>query len=62
MAFDNQYPNRKDQRKPYRRSKAFDRSCRSHGSCSYCERNRLFSSRRREPLLDKEDILRYGIG
>jgi hypothetical protein len=25
----------------YRGSKAFDRSCRNHGSCSYCENNRL---------------------
>lgn len=52
MAFDTHYPNRKDKRKAYRKSKAFDRSCRNHGSCSYCENNRLNGSRRREPLLE----------
>ena len=34
----------KDRRKPYRKSKAFDRTCRNHGSCSWCEQNRLRSS------------------
>lgn len=52
MSFDTQYKNRKDWRKPYRKSKLFDRSCRNHGSCKYCENNRLFSSKRREPLVD----------
>lgn len=36
MAFDNHYPNRKDRRKPYKGSKAFDRSCRPGGDCPYC--------------------------
>jgi hypothetical protein len=26
----------------YRGSKAFDRSCRNHGTCSYCSRNRQY--------------------
>lgn len=30
----------KEHRKPYRKSKLFDRSCRNHGSCPYCESNR----------------------
>lgn len=50
MAFDIHYPNRKDRRKPYRKSKAFDRSCRNHGDCPYCEGNRLHGSKRREPI------------
>lgn len=50
MSFDKNYPNRKDQRKPYRRSKAFDRTCRNHGSCPYCKLGRLHSNKRREPL------------
>lgn len=42
MSFDNHhYPNRKDHRAEYHGSKAFDRSCRNHGSCKHCERNRL---------------------
>ena len=41
MSFDNHhYPNRKDHREPYRGSKGFDRSCRNHGGCPYCEGGR----------------------
>jgi hypothetical protein len=38
----------KEKRKQYqgRTSKKFDRSCRNHGNCGYCENNRLFSFRR----------------
>jgi len=38
----------KDWRKPYRKSKAFDPSCRNHGGCGYCEENRTHSSRKSE--------------
>lgn len=41
MSFDKAYPNRKDQRAPYRGSKSFARSCRVHGRCSWCTCNRL---------------------
>ena len=40
MSFDTEYPNRKDRRKPYRKSAAFDPSCRPHGGCPWCEGNR----------------------
>lgn len=33
-------------RKPYRKSKAFDYTCRNHGPCKYCYDNRTFSSRK----------------
>lgn len=46
MSFDNRYPNRKDHRQPYRGSKSFDRSCRNHGGCPYCEGNRTISRKR----------------
>ena len=32
----------KEHRKPYRGAKAIDRSCRNHGSCPHCRRNRLY--------------------
>jgi hypothetical protein len=35
----------KEHRKPYRGSKAFDRSCRNHGDCPYCKNNRLFKKK-----------------
>ena len=31
----------KEKRKPYRKAKAIDRTCRNHGSCPYCTANRL---------------------
>ena len=54
MSFDNHYPQRKDWRKPYRKSKAFDRSCRPHGSCDWCKNNRLHKNARRG-LRPKDD-------
>ena len=52
MSFDTRYPNRKDIRKPYRKAKAFDRTCRNHGSCPYCHCARLHNDRRRELAAD----------
>jgi predicted nucleotidyltransferase len=52
MSFDNKnYPNRKDHIKPYYGSKAFDRSCRNHGSCDWCHDNRTHSTKTRDPNL-----------
>jgi hypothetical protein len=42
MAFDTDYPNRKDWRKQYHKSKAFDQNCRNHGSCNFCYSNRMY--------------------
>lgn len=63
MAFDNHYPNRKDKRAPYRKSKRFDRSCRNHGSCGYCKSNRTIQAKRVE-LAAKEEmkVLDYYLG
>jgi len=46
MSFDNHYPNRKDHRRPYHGSKAFDATCRNHGACTYCVEGRLHKHRR----------------
>lgn len=40
MSFDKAIKSGKEKRKPYRKSKAFDGTCRNHGSCPWCERNR----------------------
>lgn len=37
----------KEHRKPYRKSKAIDYSCRNHGSCAYCKRNRLHNTKKK---------------
>jgi hypothetical protein len=33
-------------KRPYTKSKRFDKSCRCHGGCGYCEGNRLFGTYR----------------
>jgi hypothetical protein len=46
----------KEKRKAYRGSKRFDCSCRNHGSCGYCERNRtLFDKKARLRVAGQED-------
>lgn len=50
MAFDNQYPSRKDQRRQYRDGRAVDRTCRCHGRCSWCASSRKAKHLRRMPL------------
>lgn len=54
MSFDNYYPNRKDWRKKYKKSKRFDRSCRNHGSCPYCEANRLLFDKKKRIIADNK--------
>lgn len=40
MALNKAITHSKEHRRHYRKSKAWDSSCRNHGSCSYCESNR----------------------
>lgn len=42
------------QRKPYTGSKAADSSCRSHGGCPYCLRNRMHGYKRPIQVLEDE--------
>ena len=53
MGFEKAIEHGKTRRKPYRGSKAFDPSCRNHGSCPWCEGNRTYKNRKRE-LQSKE--------
>jgi hypothetical protein len=41
-------------RKPYTKSKRFDRSCRNHGGCPYCLNTRTYNDRRRRRAADAE--------
>lgn len=43
-------------KKPYTKSKRFDKSCRNNGSCSYCRGNRLHKHAK-QPLLKESLIL-----
>lgn len=46
----------KEKRKEYRGAKAIDRTCRNHGSCEWCKRNRLYNYKK---MLDKFDLKDY---
>jgi hypothetical protein len=46
MSLDKAIEHKKELRKPYRGSKRFDRSCRNHGNCGYCEGNRKFRDKK----------------
>ena len=52
----------KEKRKPYRGAKAVDYTCRNHGSCSWCEGNRLYSSKRKLIGVnnEKSDFIKQG--
>jgi hypothetical protein len=56
MSLEKAIIHKKEKRKPYRGSKAFDCSCRNHGSCGYCEGNRtLFDRKARLRVSDQVD-------
>jgi hypothetical protein len=50
MSFDKNYPNRKDIRKPYRKSKTICTACRNHGECEWCKGNRLYNRKLKEQI------------
>ena len=49
MALDKAIKHGKEKRKPYYGSKAFDATCRNHGSCPWCEKNRKHKFRDKHP-------------
>lgn len=42
MSLDKSIKSGKEHRKEYYGSKSFDRSCRNHGGCDWCEENRKY--------------------
>lgn len=50
MSLDKAIRHGKEKRKPYRGSKAVDRTCRNHGSCRWCTGNRLHKHKRTESI------------
>ena len=48
MSLDKSIQHGKEHRKQYRGSKEIDRSCRNHGSCSWCRDNRLHKFKKNE--------------
>ena len=54
MSLDKAIEHGKEHRKPYRGSKAIDKTCRNHGGCQWCEENRKHKFRDKKPA-EKED-------
>lgn len=54
MSFDKNYPNRKDIIKPYKKSKAFDRTCRNNNACSRCRDNRVYSNNKYRQIAEEK--------
>lgn len=54
MSLDKAIEHKKEKRKPYKGSKAFDRTCRNNNSCSWCRGNKLFSTMRRSVAAEDE--------
>lgn len=52
MSLDKSIKYKKEKRKPYRGSKAFDHTCRNHGSCDWCRENRMHKFRDKKPWED----------
>lgn len=49
MSLDKAIAHKKEKRRPYRKSKAFDPTCRNHGSCAWCVENRKHKFREKHP-------------
>ena len=54
MSLDKAIEHGKEHRKPYKGTKAFDRSCRNHGCCEWCAGNRQYKFKKAE-LRGKEE-------
>lgn len=52
MSLDKAIEHNKEHRKQYHGSKVFDRTCRNHGGCPYCENDRLIHTNR---LIEKSN-------
>jgi len=58
MSLDKAIKSGKEHRKPYYKSKAFDSSCRNHGSCPWCECSRT-RKRKVGKIIAQEAIKEY---
>lgn len=58
MSFDKAIEHNKEHRKPYKGSKAINRTCRCHGSCTYYLSNRMHRANKDKLKIDI-DIKNY---
>lgn len=52
MSLNKAIEHKKERRKQFRKSKAFDRTCRNHGSCPYCEGNRTIQAQKEQERIE----------
>lgn len=50
MSLDKAVAHGKEHRQPYRKAKAVDPSCRNHGSCPWCNGNRIHKEKKQKPI------------
>jgi hypothetical protein len=60
MSLDKAILHGKEKRKPYYKSGKFDPTCRPHGGCPYCRKNRLHKHKRRQPAPDGNGLVLHG--
>ena len=51
MSLDKAIDHKKEHRKSYYGSKAIDKTCRNHGSCEWCEKNRKHKYEKKEEAM-----------
>lgn len=54
MSLDKAIKHKKERRKQYYGAKAYDATCRNHGSCSFCRSNRQYQYLKYKYALDYE--------
>lgn len=57
MSLNKAIEHHKEHRKPYHGAKAVNKSCRNHGSCPYCQKNRTYSTRKTLERFDLKNDL-----
>ncbi len=62
MSLDKAIAHGKERRAPYKGARSITTSCRNHGSCSYCERNRRIAERRLAELVRTQEPAQAGAG
>jgi len=58
MSLDKAIKSGKEKRNPFRRSKAFDKTCRCHGGCPWCVSDKLYQHNK-ELERTKDEIKNY---
>ena len=55
MSLDKAIEHGKEKREPYQGAKLYFKSCRNHGGCPWCERNRKHKFRDKKPYDENAD-------